>query len=68
MQLTSLPVAIVASTAVAGVLGVTAFVVKTKSNDHQHLIDAHTKALEIDAEKQSNMLTVMKEMTTKTLV
>lgn len=63
----NLPINTAATIVAAGMLGVAAFVVKTKSRDTQRLVDAHTEALKIDAEKQANVLAVMQEMNSKTL-
>ena len=68
MDKLALPVTTAATVVATGVLAVTAYVVKKRSADHQHLIDNHTKVKNVDAEMQSNMLNILKEMTTKTLV
>lgn len=52
----------------AGVLTVTAYFAKKRSEDHQHLVDTHLEMKKIDAESQANMLNSIKELTTKTLV
>lgn len=54
--------------AATGVLTVTAYAIKKRSQDHQHLINAHTETKKVDAEQQANMLNILKEMTSKTLV
>lgn len=68
MDKLALPVTTAATVVATGVLAVTAYVVKKRSADHQHLIDNHTETKRVDAEMQSNMLNVLKEMTSKTLV
>jgi hypothetical protein len=54
--------------AVSGVLTVVGYFVKKSSDDRQHLVNATLETKKIDADMQANMLNVMKEMTTKTLV
>jgi hypothetical protein len=68
MNILNLPINTAATVVAAGVLGVAAYVVKTKSRDTHHIVDAHTEALKIGAEQQATMLATMKEMTSKTLV
>lgn len=59
------PVNTVILVAAAGILGVSVFVIKKKSDDHQHLIDSTTETKKIDADIQANMLTILKDMTTR---
>lgn len=68
MDKLNLPVNTAATVVATGVLAVTAYVVKKRSADHQHLINNHTETKKVDAEMQSTMLNILKEMTVKTLV
>lgn len=62
------PVNSVIAGATIGVLTVTAYFAKKKSEDQQHLVNTHLEMKRVDAEQQANMLTILKEMTSKTLV
>lgn len=62
-NLPDVPVNTVITVAATGVLSVTAFIIKKKSDDHQHLVNSHTEVKKIDADMQQNMLNILKEMT-----
>lgn len=68
MDKLNLPINTAATVVASGVLAVTAYVIKKRSQDQQHLVDSHTEAKKVDAEMQSTMLNILKEMTSKTLV
>lgn len=66
-NLPDVPVNTVITVAATSFLGVAAFVVKKKSDDAQHLVNNYTEMKKVDADMQQNMLTILKEMTSKTL-
>jgi hypothetical protein len=61
-NLPNTPVNSVIAGATIGVLAVTAFIAKKKSDDQQHLVNAHVEMKKTDADMQANMLNIIKEM------